>query len=404
MQMSMGFRDYLRLALSSLYQNKLRSALTLLGIVIGVASVITMVSIGEGARTEVTSQLEGLGSTMLFIQPNYFDQDVMMGQVVTISPEDVELLRQSSPALVYVSPQITARGVIKFASEEKKTTIVCTNDELAWMQGLAMDEGRFFSQSDIQSRRAVVVLGRDLADYLFGNMDPLGRRVRVNDTICSVIGIMKKRGQRAFSGGMDTEDMYAYLPITLARRALGVDQAQVVLTQAKDVNSVRDAKEQMENFLRRRFGRGHKFRVESAESMLESAKMILGILTAILGGIGSISLLVGGIGVMNIMMVTVTERTREIGIRKAIGAKNSHILRQFVTEAVVLCLVGGIVGILLGAIGAKIVSALSPIPAVVSPFAIIIAFASSSLVGLIFGVYPAYKAANLDPIQALRHE
>ncbi|HHY45755.1 MAG TPA: FtsX-like permease family protein [Firmicutes bacterium] len=400
----MGFMEYLRLAISSLYQNRLRSLLTLLGIVIGVASVITMVSIGEGARVEVVGELEGLGSTMIFIQPNYLDQDVMMGKPVAMSLEDVDLMKRSSPSLSYVSPQITARGIVKLGNREKRTTIVSTNDEIAWMQGLGMADGRFLSESDIRSRRTVLVLGWQLANELFEGESPVGRRVRVNDVACDVIGVMKRRGQRAFSGGMDSEDMYAYVPVTLARRAIGTERVQVVLAQARDVDSVRTAREEIEGFLRRRFGRDHKFRVESAESILESAKVIIGVLTAILGGIGSISLIVGGIGVMNIMLVTVTERTREIGIRKAIGARNSHILRQFVMEAVVLCLVGGVLGTLLGALGAHLVAALSPVPATVSPLAIVVAFASSSLVGLIFGVYPAYKAANLDPIQALRYE
>ena len=400
----MRFTEYLRLALMSLAANKLRSALTLLGIIIGVASVISMISIGEGARMEVTGELKGMGSTMIFIQPNYFDQDVMMGKAPTISLSDVERIKAECPRLSYVGPQTTGRGTMEWGREDHKATIVATNDEYAWMQGLTMGAGRFFSDADVRGRRMVAVLGWDLADKLFGEREPLGQKIRINGEALIVVGVMKRVGGSAFSGGMDSQDAFAYIPSTVARRIIGTDDVQTVLATAANVDSVRAATEEIEAFLRRHYGEKHKFRVQSAESFLQSARAILGIFTAILGGIGSISLLVGGIGVMNIMLVTVTERTREIGIRKAVGAKNADILKQFITEAVILCLAGGSVGILLGAAGAAIISAASPIPATVSGTSVIIAFLSSSLIGLIFGVYPAYKAAGLDPIAALRYE
>ncbi|NPV53295.1 MAG: FtsX-like permease family protein [Firmicutes bacterium] len=400
----MGFREYVSLALASIMANKLRSALTLLGIVIGVASVITMVSIGEGARLEVTGELEGMGSNMVFVQPNYYNEDVRMGDIPYLSFEDVDLLKTSCPHLRYVSPHINARGTVKYGSEDEATTMVCVNDEFAWMQGFSMDAGRFFSESDVRGRRTVAVLGWDIADKLFGSRDPIGETIRINDFSCTVIGVMKRRGQSGLFGGMDTEDSYVYLPASIARRLTGSDRISFVLAQATGVESVRLAVDEVNAFLRRRYGENNKFLTQSSESFLESAGVILAIFTAILGGIGGISLLVGGIGVMNIMLVTVTERTREIGIRKAVGARKGDVLRQFVIEAIMLCLTGGVIGIILGALGAHLIAAVSPIPASVSPLAVAIAFASSSLVGLIFGVYPAYKAANLDPIQALRYE
>ncbi|HHV62796.1 MAG TPA: FtsX-like permease family protein [Firmicutes bacterium] len=400
----MGFREYVSLAIASIMANKLRSALTLLGIVIGVASVITMVSIGEGARVEVTGELEGMGSNMVFIQPNYHNEDVRMGDIPYLSFEEVDLLKAACPHLLYVSPYINARGTVKYGREDEGTTVVCVNDEFAWMQGFSMDAGRFFSESDIRGRRFVAVLGRDIADKLFGPGDPIGETIRINDLSCTVIGIMKRRGQSGLFSGMNTEDSYVYLPASIARRITGFDRVSFIMAQATDVESVRLAVDEVNGFLRRRYGEDNRFLTQSSESFLESARVILGIFTAILGGIGGISLLVGGIGVMNIMLVTVTERTREIGIRKAVGARKGDILRQFVTEAVMLCLTGGIIGIIFGALGAHLIAAVSPIPASVSPLAVAVAFASSSLVGLIFGVYPAYKAANLDPIQALRYE
>jgi len=392
----------MQLALADLRANKMRSALTLLGIVIGIASVITMMSMGEGGRRLVTGELKGLGSTAIFVQQDYSRQEVMLGQGKPLTVQDAEAIRERCSAVADVSVTQSSPAVVKFGTQRQNVSATFTDSGLSSTSGTSLAEGRFLDELDVKARRPVAVLGGGLARKLFGDKSALGAKVKVSGQSFIVVGVMKEQGRTIF--GDSAADMGVYLPISHARRMTGSDRVAAIMVEATDTRSVREACDQINATLARRYGKDPPFMVISSESILKSAETITRIFTVILGGIGGISLLVGGIGVMNIMLVSVTERTREIGIRKAVGAKKGDILRQFLAEAVALCLVGGVIGILLGSGGAALIAKLVKWPTYVSPLAICVAFLSASLAGVVFGVYPANKAANLDPIEALRYE
>lgn len=398
----MSFYECIKLAMASLRANKMRSALTLLGIVIGVASVITMMSMGEGARRLVTGELVGMGSNLLLVQQDYTREDVRWGHVKALGVEDADAIRKACPAVVDVSVTKVAPATAKSGTRRQNVSATFTDDGLSSTHKDAFDEGRFLTELDVRARRPVAVLGGGLARKLFGEKSALGGKVSVNGITFIVVGVMKERGRTIF--GDNTQDMSVYLPISYARRMTGNDDVAAMTVEAIDVARVREAADEVKAVLARRHGEDPPFMVMSSATILQSVETVMSIFTVILAGIGSISLLVGGIGVMNIMLVSVTERTREIGIRKAVGGRRGDVLRQFVVEAIALCLVGGVIGTVLGSGGAALVARLAKWPTYVSPLAIFVAFFSASLVGVVFGVYPAHKAANLDPIEALRYE
>lgn len=394
--------ECVRLALGSLRANKMRSALTLLGIVIGIASVITMMSMGEGARKLVTGEFVGMGANLIFVQQDYTRQEVLWGHVKPLTIEDADFIRRACPAVADVSVTKVGPAVVKYGAKRQNVNATFTDDGLSSTQGGILAEGRLLTELDVRARRPVVVLGGGLARKLFEGKNPVGEKVKINGLSFVVVGVMKEQGRTIF--GDNTADMSVYLPISHARRMTGNDDVAAITVEAADVAHVKQATDQVSAVLARRYGEDPPFMVISSSTMLKSAETVMSIFTVILAGIGSISLLVGGIGVMNIMLVSVTERTREIGIRKAVGAKRGDILRQFIVEAVALCLAGGAIGTLLGSGGAALVAKLAKWPTYVSPLAVFVAFFSATAVGLVFGVYPAYKAANLDPIEALRYE
>jgi putative ABC transport system permease protein len=398
----MTFYECMKLALSSLKTNKLRSALTLLGIIIGIASVITMMSIGEGGRRLVSMELAGLGSNLIFVQPDY-TQGAMSGvERRSLTYDDAQFLRKGCPALATVSVSRTGFVTLKYGKDRYNISATFTDEGLPMMHGGGLREGRFLSELDIRAQRQVTILGGSLADKVFGEENAIGEKVKINGQSFAVIGVMKEQGRTIF--GENPSDMSVYLPITYSKRMTGSDNVAFISCETRDAKQVRAAMDQIEEVLLQRHGKDASFNVISSASILEATETIARIFTVILGGIGGISLLVGGIGVMNIMLVSVTERTREVGIRKAVGAKKGDILRQFLFEAISLCLVGGGMGIVLGWAGASLIAKLAKWPTYVSLFSIAVAVLSASLSGVAFGVYPAYKAANLDPIEALRYE
>ncbi len=398
----MKFLESIKLALSSLRVNKMRSALTLLGIIIGVASVIAMVSMGEGADQMIKSEISGMGANLVWVQPDFRTRDVQQGRFKPLTVADADRIRAAVPELSAVSPMISRNVTFGYRNRHEDGSVDGVASSYVDLRNLNVGEGRFLAEDDVKAARRVVVLGSDLSEKLFGTQPSIGQQVKLGSAPFLVIGVMA-RAKESFGGGTSA-NIVAYIPVTRMTQMTGRDSVNAIFAQARGAELVPRAMTRMESVLRRKYGNEYKYWISSQEDQQQFFGTITSVFTAILAGIGSISLVVGGIGVMNIMLVSVTERTREIGIRKALGGRRTDILSQFLVEAVVLCLMGGIIGIILGALGAKLISAFAPWKGVVSTNSIFLAFAFSTGIGLIFGVYPAYKAAKLDPIEALRYE
>jgi putative ABC transport system permease protein len=395
------------MAATTLVANKLRSSLTMLGIIIGNASVIAMVGIGQGAQKLASEQFESLGPNVLFIVPGSQETRNTTFEVPrTLVLEDAEAIATQVPSVKEVAPQISSRQLITYRNKNTTTTILGATPEYLSVRSFDVAQGRFISDQDVRRNNQVVALGPDIAERLFGNVDPVGQQLRIKNVSFQVIGVMESKG--SFLG--DNQDDTVFVPITtLANRIVGQTspyglEVSIISISAKDPESTTAARFQVENLLRLR----HKitgeddFTVRAQEDLLEIVGTITGALTLMLTAIAAISLFVGGIGVMNIMLVSVTERTQEIGLRKAIGAREQDILVQFMIEAVILSAAGGVLGTLIGVGGVLVVGALTPLQAGVSPVAIFLAVGVSGGIGLFFGVVPAQRAAKLDPIVALR--
>ncbi|MFM2312062.1 MAG: hypothetical protein RLZZ04_1338 [Cyanobacteriota bacterium] len=395
------------MATSTLAANKMRSTLTMLGIIIGNASVITMVGVGQGAKNLAAEQFESLGPNVLFIVPGSEEERrTTFNRPQTLVWEDAIAIAEQVPSVREVAPQINANQLITYRNSNANEQVVGTTPEYLTARSFTVDRGRFFSDVDIQRNQRVVVLGSEIAEKFFPQQDPLGKKIRVKNTNLEVIGVLEAKG--AFLG--DNQDRTVYLPLTtMASQVVGDTSpygtgVSFISIAAKDEDSIRAAKLQIENLLRLRhqiIGEDD-FSVRTQKDVLEIVGTITSGLTVLLAAIAGISLLVGGIGVMNIMLVAVTERTKEIGLRKAIGAKSGDILWQFLIEATILSAAGGAIGTVVGITGILIVGAVSPLAATISPAAIFLAVGVSGAIGLSFGVFPAQSAAKLDPIVALR--
>lgn len=395
------------MATSTLAANKMRSTLTMLGIIIGNASVITMVGVGQGAKNLAAEQFESLGPNVLFIVPGSEEERrTTFNRPQTLVWEDAIAIAEQVPTVKEVAPQINANQLITYRNSNANEQVVGTTPEYLTARSFKVDRGRFFSDVDIQRNQRVVVLGSEIAEKFFPQQNPLGKKIRVKNTNLEVIGVLEAKG--AFLG--DNQDRTVYLPLTtMASQVVGDTSpygtgVSFISIAAKDENSIRAAKLQIENLLRLRhqITGEDDFSVRTQKDVLEIVGTITSGLTVLLAAIAGISLLVGGIGVMNIMLVAVTERTKEIGLRKAIGAKSGDILWQFLIEATILSAAGGAIGTLVGITGIIIVGAVSPLAATISPAAIFLAVGVSGAIGLSFGVFPAQSAAKLDPIVALR--
>lgn len=402
----MDIVESVKMAAKTLVANKLRSSLTMLGIIIGNASVIAMVGIGQGAQRLASEQFESLGPNVLFIIPG--NQNAQRNRDVprTLVWEDAKAIANQVPSVSEVAAQIQGRQPVIYSNKNTNTQILGVTPEFLPVRSFDVAKGRFFTNQDIKSNNQVVVLGSDVVKKLFNNQNPIGERVRVKNISFLVVGVMESKG--SFLGS--NQDDVVYLPITtMANRIMGRTspygmEVSFISVSAKDSNSIRAAQFQISNLLRLR----HKitteddFTVRTQKDVLQIVDTITGALTLMLAAIAGISLLVGGIGVMNIMLVSVTERTHEIGLRKAIGATQQDILIQFMIEAIILSAAGGLVGTGIGVGGVMLVGALTPLKAGISPIAIILAVGISGGIGLFFGVVPARRAARLDPIVALR--
>jgi len=395
-----------KVALRALLSNKLRTALTMLGIIIGVGAVIAMLSIGNGARYLVEQRIESLGTNAVFVWPGYRRgrNRGADGQQAKLTVEDWKAV-DNLPEVAASTPLIFAYGELVNGSNSFSCTIYGTTPVYMIQKNWAPVLGRYFNQREIQSAENVVVLGSEIREELFGAVDPVGQVIRVKNLPFKVVGVLEERGSAGY-GSRDNSVMIPYT--TLMKKVERRDTISYISLSARSRQDVKELERVAVDFLNRRYniedpdngGFGAFNQQEASEKAAESTK----IFSMLLGGIASISLVVGGIGIMNIMLVSVTERTREIGIRMAVGARGRDILAQFLIEAMVLSLLGGAFGVLLGAGLSKMIANFAGWPPIISPGSVILAFGTSAGIGIFFGFYPALSASRLDPIQALRHE
>jgi len=402
----MNLLETFRVALEAIMSNKVRSGLTMLGVIIGVMAVILLVSIGEGAQVYITKELTGLGTNLLIITPGKTStrggfHPPSAGTVRKLTYDDSLALRRRAWLLTDAVPLVFGTGKIKYQNMGRDIMVIGTTPEFQRVRNLFVDTGSYISQGDVDSKAKVIILGSKVKEELFGADNALGKLVTLSDARYRVIGVMQKKGT---SLGMDIDDI-VYVPVTSGQELFDTDSLFEIIASTPRSEDVDRAIAQIKNILIKRHAHKEDFTIQTEGAMLETMNTILSVLTAVLGGIAGISLVVGGIGIMNIMLVSVRERTREIGIRKALGARNKDIMAQFMIEAITLSGAGGIIGILLG-VGLALLIPLfvTVLPTSVSAWSIIMAFTFSAVVGVFFGVYPARKAALQDPIQALRFE
>ena len=407
MSRNISLKEAFNMAGKTLVSNKLRSSLTMLGIIIGNASVITLVGLGRGAQTLAKNQLSNLGANVLFIVPGNNDtrrRGISFPKNLVL--EDSIAINNQVPSVKKVAPQISANEIVQSNSKSLNISIAGVTPEFLDVRSFEVDEGRFISQSDVNSARSFVVIGPDLKEDFFKGNSVIGEKIRIKDHTYEIIGILKPKG--AVFGS--NQDKNAYIPLTtMVNRISGKDPTygvslSFISVEAINKNKTRAAKFQITNLLRQRHNiiRDDDFAVRSQEDALNIVTNITSGLTFLLAGIGAVSLIVGGIGIMNIMLVSVSERTEEIGLRKAIGAKQSDILIQFLFEALILSTIGGLVGTTTGLTGVFLLGVITPLPASVGLTTTLSTMIISGSIGLIFGVLPAKRASKLDPIVALR--
>jgi len=401
----------IRVAFRALVRNKMRAVLTMLGIIIGVSAVIAMVSIGQGAQASVQAQIEGIGTNLLFLSAGAQNLGgVRTGTgdtgTNTLTVDDLDAIRREVPSVSMVTPMVNSRSQLVFGNMNWNTSVQGVSEQYPEIRKWTIQSGDFFTDSDVRSAARVVVIGQTIADNLFAGADPVGQTVRVMNLPFRVVGVMARKGQDP--QGRDQDDV-AFAPYTsVQKKILGSPRLQIAFVSAISQDATYTAQMQITELLRQR----HKlapadpddFTVRNMSDVAEAANQTNTIMTILLGSIASVSLLVGGIGIMNIMLVSVTERTREIGIRMAIGARSSAVRTQFLIESIVLSLTGGLIGIVLGLVVSIAIPTMLGWPTLVSPLSIIGSVVFSAMVGIFFGYYPARKAAALDPIEALRYE
>ncbi len=400
------------IAIRAIKANKMRSILTSLGIIIGVAAVIVMLSVGNGAQISIQNEMKTMGSNLIIIRSGVATSSGARGgggSQPTMKKADGDAIQEKIDAIKLAAPQLDETAQLVYGNANWATVVTGTDNRFFQIKEWDLAYGKFFSESDVKTAAKVAILGQTVVNELFGDVDPLGKNIRVKGIPFKIIGVLQSRGQSGM--GQDQDDA-VYIPITTAqKKVMGIsfpDQVKMVLLQAVDAKSTYTSQDEIKQLLRQRHNLGvnkdDDFIIMNLTQMMEMMESSTQIMTILLGAIASISLLVGGIGIMNIMLVSVTERTREIGIRMAIGAKAWDIRWQFLMEALVLSLIGGLVGVFFGLIGSYVVGAVSSLPASVSLGSVLLPFSFAGMVGLIFGFYPAYKASLLNPINALRYE
>ncbi|HEY2324524.1 MAG TPA: ABC transporter permease [Thermoanaerobaculia bacterium] len=402
------FGNITMVGLKAISRNKMRSFLTMLGIVIGVGCVIVVVAIGNGASKSIQDTINSLGSNFIMIFPGATSQSgakIFTGNS-SLTAEDSDAIKAECPAVAYVTPNIRTSAQVVAGELNWGSSIYGVNPDWPFIRSWNCSDGTFFSDTDVKSATKVCVLGATVAENLFPQGGAVGQTVRIKNVPFKVLGVLDRKGGNTM--GQDQDDQVIAPYTTVMKRLAGQSKVSMIMASAASPDQVQEAQDQIDALLKQRHrippNADADFMMRSQEEIAAAQNAQMGILRTLLISIAGISLLIGGIGIMNIMLVSVTERTREIGIRMAIGAKGRHVLLQFLFEAITLSIVGGLIGILLGAGGSEIVKNVLKWPIVVSPSSIIIAFGVAAAVGVFFGFYPARKAARLDPIDALRYE
>jgi putative ABC transport system permease protein len=400
----------LRIAIKALGRNKMRTALTMLGMIIGVSAVITLVAMGNGAQSAIEQQIKGAGTNMITVNAGNFTIGGVRqgaGAASTLTVADAEAIFAQVPGVQYVAAGVNVRTQVVAGNQNWFTQVQGTDVDLPLIRNWPVRTGAFFSQQDVASAAKVAVLGSVVSQQLFGaDTDPIGQIIRIRNQPFKVIGVLASKGQPAM--GQDMDDTILAPFTTIQRKLLGITNVQNILISASSAGQTSGVADAIAMLLRTRHkivpGQDDDFMVRTLEEMADIRTQAMGTMTTLLAGIAGVSLIVGGIGIMNIMLVSVTERTREIGIRMAIGARGRDVLLQFLVEAIVLSLLGGGIGVALGFGAAEAMTRFLSWPAVVPPNAVAMAFGFAAAIGVFFGFYPAQKAARLDPIDALRYE
>jgi len=400
--------DMLKEALRSIAHNKLRTALSMIGIIIGVAAVIGVVSVAEGTSRSIRQSLTSIGSNLILVSPG-FTRGVG-GRTATalteiLEKEDADRISQLCPSVKYVTPVQQGNFIVQYERQNSMATVMAARSVLFDMINVKLAQGEFFDESDEKAKRRVAVIGREVADELFPNGDAIGQTIRITSGSIRqtyvVIGVLEKSGNLLFLN----PDRSILVPFASAEnRLFRRKNVSMIVAQAISENMANQAVSEIDSVLFEKFQSEERYRIVSQDALLETVNQTMAMLSFMLGSIAGISLLVGGIGIMNIMLVTVTERTREIGVRKAIGASRRHILLQFLLESVVLTLVAGLLGIAAGFGLSRLIASIGSVQTAVTPTVVLIAVSVSIMVGLFFGVWPAMRASKLDPVEALRYE
>ena len=406
----MNFRMILKTSIKALNRNKIRSVLTMLGIIIGVGALISMVSLGQGAQMQIQEAITARGANLLHVRPGSrrtHGYHGGAGTVNTLVPEDAEAILVECPSVAMASPSVGVTAQVIFSNQNWSTRVEGFNQDFPKIRNWEVIRGTFFDESHVKTAARVAVLGQTVSNLLFPGMDPVGQTMRIRNLPFQVIGVLEKKGQSSW--GRDNDDTVVIPYTTVQKKMLGgILNIQSIMVSAISARASYTAERQITETLRQRHklrpGQEVDFQVRNLSEFAEAAAETNKTMTALLACIAAVSLLVGGIGIMNIMLVAVTERTREIGIRMAIGARPNHIRVQFLVESILLCLLGGMLGIALGIIGSFAISSLLGWPTLLSSFSMVLGVGFSAMIGIFFGSYPAHKASLLDPIDALHYE
>ena len=408
----MSFLMIFRVALRAIWRNKVRSLLTALGIIVGIAAVIAVIAIGNGASDQMKSSISSMGNNLVMVFPGSLSSGGIRmgaGAASTLTAADGEQIERDFPELVAgQTPMVRANAQCVYGENNWSTTISGCGTGFPVVRGWNVSEGSFFSDEDVHSGKRVLVLGRTVVSNLFGEESPVGKTMRVKNMSFKVVGVMEPKGSNSM--GQDQDDIII-MPYTTVKRTLQsskFNNVNQLLISLKSMDDLEEAKHEFTALLRQRHrlaaSKADDFNIRDMTEITSMMTSITGTITILLGAVASISLIVGGIGIMNIMLVSVTERTKEIGLRMAIGARPIDILMQFLLEAIVLSCVGGLIGTILGIVGAKVVGNIQHWPILITEASVVVSFAFSAFVGVFFGFYPAYRASNLNPIDCLRYE